>query len=91
MAVMRMLYRSIVVKKELSRKAKLLIYHPSTSCGHELWVMTKRTRSQVQAAEMSFLCRVTRLNLRDRARSSDIWRKLGVEPLLLHVERGQLR
>ena len=31
------------------------------------------------------------LSLGDRVRSSDIQRELGVEPLLLHVERGQLR
>jgi len=34
---------------------------------------------------------VAGLSLRDRVRSSDIRRKLGVEPLLLRVERSQLR
>jgi len=34
---------------------------------------------------------VAGLSLRDRLRSSDIERELGVEPLLLHVERSQLR
>ncbi|KAK3538878.1 hypothetical protein QTP86_018763 [Hemibagrus guttatus] len=45
-AVMRSMYRSVVVKKELSRKAKLSIYQsiyaPTLTYGHELWVMTKR-------------------------------------------------
>ncbi|KAK3541999.1 hypothetical protein QTP86_009835 [Hemibagrus guttatus] len=62
-AVMRSMYRSVVVKKELSRKATLSIYQsiyvPILTHGHELWVMTER--------------------------------KFGVEPLLLHIERGQLR
>ncbi|TWW71090.1 hypothetical protein D4764_17G0005730 [Takifugu flavidus] len=62
--------RSVVVKRELSRKAKLSIYRsifvPTLTYGHELWVMTKRTRSRVQAAEMSFLRRVAGLSLRDR-------------------------
>jgi len=40
---------------------------------------------------MSFLDRVAGLSLRDRVRSSDIRRELGVEPLLLRVERSQLR
>jgi len=40
---------------------------------------------------MSFLRRVAGLSLRDRVRSSDIRRELGVEPLLLRVERSQLR
>ncbi|KAK3532938.1 hypothetical protein QTP70_003794 [Hemibagrus guttatus] len=63
-AVMRSMYRSVVVKKELSRKVKLSIYQsiyvPTLTYGHELWVMTERE-------------------------------ELGVEPLLLHIERGQLR
>ncbi|KAI3351626.1 hypothetical protein L3Q82_020238 [Scortum barcoo] len=44
-------YRTVVVKKELSRKAKLSIYRsiyvPTLTYGHELWVMTERTRSQL--------------------------------------------
>ncbi len=35
--------------------------------------------------------RVARLSLRDRMRSSDIRRELEVEPLLLLIERSQLR
>ncbi|KAK3538466.1 hypothetical protein QTP86_003694 [Hemibagrus guttatus] len=94
-AVMRPMYRSVVVKKELSRKAKFSIYQsiycPTLTYGHELWVMTKRIRSRIQAAEMSFLRRVARRSLRDRVRSSVTREELGVELLLLHNERGQLR
>ena len=94
-AVMRTLHSSVVVKKELSRKAKLSIYRsifvPTLTYGHELWVVTERTRSRVQAAEMSFLRRVAGFSLRDRVRSSVIRRGLGVEPLLLRIERSQLR
>ncbi|KAK3550865.1 hypothetical protein QTP70_006412 [Hemibagrus guttatus] len=82
-AVMRSMYRSVVVKKELSRKAKLLIYQsiyvPTLTYGHELWVMTERIRSRIQAAEMSFLCRVAGCSLRDRVRSSVTQEELGVE------------
>ncbi len=94
-AEMRSMYRSVVVKKELSLKAKLSIcrsiYVPTLTYGHELWVMTKRTRSWIQAAEMSFLRRVAGRTLRDRVRSSVTREELGVEPLLLHIERNQLR
>ena len=94
-AVMRSLYRSVVVKRELSRKAKLSIYRsiyvPTLTCGHELWVMTERIRSRIQAAEMSFLRRVAGRSLRDRVRSSVTREDLGVEPLLLHIERSQMR
>ena len=94
-AVMRTLHRSVVVKRELSVKAKLSIYRsiyvPTLTYGHELWVVTERTRSRIQAAEMSFLRRVAGLSLRDRVRSSAIREGLRVEPLLLHIERSQLR
>ncbi|KAK3524784.1 hypothetical protein QTP86_005457 [Hemibagrus guttatus] len=94
-AVIRSMYRSVVMKKELTRKAKLSIYQsiyvPTLTYGHELWVMTERVRSRIQAAEMSFLRRVAGRSLRDRVRSSVTREELGVEPLLLHIERGQLR
>ncbi|KAF7656129.1 hypothetical protein LDENG_00046000, partial [Lucifuga dentata] len=89
------LYWTVVVKRELSQKARLTIYQsiyvPILTYGHELWVMTKRTRSRIQAAEMRFLCRVSGITLRDRVRSSDIREGLGVELLLLRIERSQLR
>ncbi|KAK0135268.1 TATA box-binding protein-associated factor RNA polymerase I subunit A [Merluccius polli] len=92
-AVMRTLHGSVVVKRELSRKAKLSIYQsiyvPALTYGHELWVMTERTRSRVQA--MSFLRRVAGLSLKDRVRSSVIREELGVDPLLLRAERSQMR
>ncbi|KAK3533462.1 hypothetical protein QTP70_022244 [Hemibagrus guttatus] len=94
-AVMQSMYRSVVVKKELSRKAKFSIYQsiyvPTLTYGHELWVMTERVRSRIQAAEMSFFRRVAGRSLKDRVRSSVTREELGVEPLLLHIERGQLR
>ncbi|KAI3369361.1 hypothetical protein L3Q82_007601 [Scortum barcoo] len=40
---------------------------------------------------MSFLRRVAGRSLRDRVRSSVIREELGVEPLLLRIERSQLR
>ncbi|KAK3567165.1 hypothetical protein QTP86_011304 [Hemibagrus guttatus] len=58
-AVMWSMYRSVVVKKELSPKAKLSIYQslyvPTLTYGHELWVMTEWIRPRMQVAEMSFL------------------------------------
>ncbi|XP_061537112.1 uncharacterized protein LOC133404806 [Phycodurus eques] len=94
-AAMRTSYRSVVVKKELGRKAKLSIYRsisvPPLTGGHELRVVTQRTRSRIPAAEMSFLRRVSGLSLRDPVRSSVIREDLRVEPLLLRIERSQMR
>uniref|UniRef100_A0A8C5HIH4 Reverse transcriptase domain-containing protein n=1 Tax=Gouania willdenowi TaxID=441366 RepID=A0A8C5HIH4_GOUWI len=94
-AVMRSLHQSVIVKRELSQKAKLSIYRsvyvPTLTYGHDLWVMTERTRSRVQAAEMSFLRRVAGLSLRDRVRSSVIREGLKVESLHLRIEKSQMR
>ncbi len=57
-AVLRSRYHTIVMKRELSQEAKLLIYRsvfvPSLTYGNEGWVLTERTSSPIQAAEMGF-------------------------------------
>ena len=61
-AVMRALHYSVIMKRELSKKAKLSIFKavfvPILTYGHESWVMTERMRSQVQASKMRFLRRM---------------------------------
>ncbi|KAK3532449.1 hypothetical protein QTP86_018088, partial [Hemibagrus guttatus] len=55
-AVMRSMYWSVVMKKELSQKAKLSIYQsiyvPTLTYGHELWVMTERISSRTVRREL---------------------------------------
>ena len=74
-AAMRALYYSVVMKRELSKKAKLSIFKavfvPIFTYGHESWVMTERMFNKV--------------------RSSEIRKSLNIEPLLLRIERSQLR
>ncbi len=47
-SLMQALHPTVMVKKELSRKAKLSIYQsiyiPTLTYGHELWVMNERMR-----------------------------------------------
>ena len=49
-AVMRALHYSVVIKRELSKNAKLSIFKtvfvPILLYGHESWVMAERVRSQ---------------------------------------------
>ena len=56
---MRALHYSVVMKRELSKKAELSIFKvvfvPILTYGHESWEMTERVRSQRQASEMRFL------------------------------------
>ena len=54
-------------------------------------VKTERMRSQVQASEMRFLQRIEGVTLFNKVRSSEIRKSLNVEPLLLRIERSQLR
>ncbi|KAK3550607.1 hypothetical protein QTP70_000697 [Hemibagrus guttatus] len=89
-AVMRSMYRSVVVKKELSRKAKLSIYQsiyvPTLTYGHELWVMTERvfracpTRKRPQGRP--------RTRWRDYV-SRLAWERLGVSPEELEEVSGE--
>lgn len=61
---------------------------------YDWWIQPSpkgRLRLRIKTAEMSFLCRVTGLTLRHGARSSDIWRELRKELMLLHVRRSQLK
>ena len=53
--------------------------------------MTERVRSQVQASEMRFLRKIEEVTLFNKVRSSEIRKSLNIEPLLLRIERFQLR
>ena len=98
-AVMRALHYSVVMKRKLSKKAKLSIFKtvfvPILTYGHEFWVMTERVRSQVQASEMRFLRRIEGVNycltVFNKVRSSEIQKSLNIEPLLLRIEISRLR
>lgn len=94
---MQSVYRPSILNKELSQKAKLSIYwsiqsiHPTLTYGYELWVVTERTRSWIQAAKMSFFPRVATCSLRLRVRSSGTREELGIKPLVLPIKKSQLR
>ena len=54
--------------------------------------MTEKVRSQVvQASEMRFLRKIAGVTLLNKERSSEIRKSLNIEPLLLRIERSQLR
>lgn len=74
-------------EKELS----VDLVHERRQDGQKLWGLTIRMRWWIRVAEMSFLCRMAGQSLRDRVRSSEIWRTLKVKLLLLYIERTHLR
>ena len=61
-AVMRALHHLVVLKRELSRKAKFSVFKSIfvsiLTYGHESWVTTVRVRLQLQASEMIFLRKI---------------------------------
>lgn len=69
-----LMHWTLVVKKELSPGVKLLIYRSvyvlTLTHGRELWVVTERTRLQVQMDEMRFPHGVA--GLRDGLRNSEL-------------------
>ena len=92
---MRALHNSVVIKRELPKKAKLSIFKtvfvPILTCGHESWVIAERVRSQVHTSEMRFLRRINGVTLFNKVHSSKIRKSLNIKPLLLRIERSQLR
>ena len=72
-AVMRTLKPSVVVRRSLGQKANISIYQsfyvPTLTYGVELWVITERMASQIQAAKVSFLHKVVGLSLRNMVKS----------------------
>ena len=83
-AVMRALHCSVVMKRELSNKAKLSIFKtvflPILTYGHESWVMTETVWSQVQASESRVLRRIEGVTLFNTVSSSEIQKSLDIEP-----------
>ncbi|KAK3547532.1 hypothetical protein QTP86_021516, partial [Hemibagrus guttatus] len=98
-AVMWSMYRSVVVKKELSRKVKLSIYQsiyiPTLTYGHELWVMTKRMPPGRLPGEVFQACPTgKRPRGRPRTRWRDYvsrlaWERLGIPPEELEEVSGE--
>ena len=83
--VMRVLHYSGVMKRELSKKAKLSVFKtvfvPILTSSHESWVMIERMRSQVQASEMRFSQKIEEVILFNKVRSSEIRKSLNIEPV----------
>ena len=84
---MHALHRSVVMEREFSRKAKLAVFRfifvPILTYGHESWVFTERMPSRVQASEMRFLLKITRVALLEEVWSIQIHNSLNLKSLLL--------
>lgn len=74
---------------DVSQKARLVnycwVYVLTFIYGHALRVVTKRTRTQIQGGEITFLHRLSGLSLREKVRISVIRVGLRVELLFIHI------
>ena len=81
--------------RNIPRKVKLLMFNsvlkPVLLYGCETWVLTEKLKSKIQAAEMRVLRLIFGVTKRERLRNTTIREALGVESVLLQIERCQLR
>ena len=79
----------------IPRDCKITIYHtilkPILLYGSEVWSLTTRTESKLQAAEMRVLRTIKGVTRKDRIRNTTIRAELQVPPLLEEIERNRLR
>lgn len=89
------LFYPLLKDKHVPIKSKLVIYttilRPLLIYSSEAWVLTTKTKSQIQAAEMKTLRLIKGVTKFDRLRSENIRRELGVDSILDIIERGRLR
>lgn len=77
-----MMWREIEQNPSIYR----LVSITTLTCGHEICAVMEMMRSQIPAAEMSFLQKVVGLSLRDRVRA----RKLGMQLLPVVVQVSEV-
>ena len=83
---------SVVMKRELSKKAKLLIF--KAVFGPVLTnVLGNDRKNAIKSASVrnKVLQRIKGVSLFNKMRSSEIRKPLNIEPLLLRIERSQFR
>lgn len=81
-------------KKEISRETKLkvykAIYRPILTYGCESWVLNRRQKNKIQAAEMRYLRRVRGVTKMDRIKNLEIRKDLKIQSVLENIEERQL-
>ncbi len=74
----------------MPKKAKLLIHmtilRPILLYGHESWILTKKPKSKITAADMKVLRLVKGVTRRDRVRNADIYEAFKINPIIETVQ-----
>ena len=88
------MYR-LLKDRHVPKKAKLLIHmtilRPILLYGHESWILTKKLKSKITAADMKVLRLVKGVTRRDRIRNADIYDEFKIKPIIETIQTDQLR
>ena len=57
--------------------------------GHESWILTKRLKSKITAAEMTVRRLVKGVTQRDRVRNADTYEEFKIKPIIETIQTDQ--
>ena len=85
----------VISDKKMPRKLKIKLYmtviKPVLLCGAECWTVRKKEEQILEKTEMKMLRRIKGVTLRDRVKSVDIRKELGVSSIQEKVREMRLR
>ena len=69
----------------------MTILRPILLYGHESWILTKKPKSKITAADMKVLRLVKGVTRRNRVRNADIFEEFKIKPIIETIQTDQLR
>ena len=89
-----MMYR-LLKDRHVPKKAIFLIHmtilRPILLYGHEYWILTKKLKSKITAADMKVLILVKGVTRRDRVRNADIYEEFKIKRIIETIQTDRLR
>ena len=72
--------KKVYESREISREAKVTVFEavaiPTLMCGCEVWVLTEKEKSRLQATEMRMLRKIAGVSRLDRVRNETVRERL---------------
>jgi len=83
--------KKVYESREISREAKVTVFEsvtiPTLTYECEVWVLTEREKSRLQATEIRMLRKIAGVSRLDHVRNETVRERLRLEPVLKKVER----
>ncbi len=81
--------------RHVPKRAKVLIHmtilRPILLYGHESWILTKKVKSKITAADMKVLKLVKGVTRRNRVRNADIFEEFKIKRIIETIQTDRLR